>query len=185
MGYEGGTTADPDYHHIGDYTETVRVVYDPAQISYSDLLEAFWAGHDPVFLSYSMQYRSVIFYHSEEQRIEAEASRAELEERRGTKIYTDIVPAGDFYTAEDYHQKYYLQGNSSIYKELRAIYPDFNDFVDSTAAARINGYMVGYGTPEQVSLELDSLGLSEKGKETVMKLAERGLTPACPVMPAS
>lgn len=135
---------NPTYTNLGDHSETIQMDYDPAVISYAELLDMFWANHGPQYRSYSQQYASVIFYHTEEQRQLAEASKAREEARLGKKVYTEIKPAGTFWWAEDYHQKYYLQSSSGLSRELRAKYPDFKDFVNSTEAARANGYAGGF-----------------------------------------
>jgi peptide-methionine (S)-S-oxide reductase len=122
---------------------------------------------------------SIIFYHNDEQKRLAEEGKAEQEKLFGKEVYVEIVPAGEFYSAEDYHQKYYLQRISGLMDELRAIYPDFQDIIDSTAAARLEGYAGGFGTPGSLE-ELDELGLSPKGIEIVRDIAGRGLVPACP-----
>jgi peptide-methionine (S)-S-oxide reductase len=180
VGYAGGTSANPTYHRLGDHTETVEITYDPAVISYDELLDCFWHSHNPTLSTFSRQYMSIIFYHDEAQKEMAEASRDRRQADLGSLILTEIVPAGEFHPAEDYHQKYYLQQIKELTGELRAIYPDFNDFVASTAAARLNGYASGYGSPETLEEELESLGLSPEGENILMSLAERGLTPACP-----
>jgi peptide-methionine (S)-S-oxide reductase len=84
------------------------------------------------------------------------------------KIVTPIVPFTSFTRAEDYHQKYRLQGNKQIAAELRRYYPRFEDFVDSTAAARLNGYLSGHGSKAQLATEIDNLGLSEAGKTILL-----------------
>ncbi len=116
-GFEGGRTEDPSYRDVCSHTtghaEVVQVEYDPARVSYDDLLTVFWAEHDPTQLNrqgpdVGDQYRSVIFYHTPEQRAAAEASKAALE-RSGKyrkPIVTQIVPAQTFYRAEEYHQQY-------------------------------------------------------------------------------
>ncbi len=124
---------------------------------------------------------SVIFYHNDEQERQAIESRDELEAETGRTIYTKIVPASTFYLAEDYHQKYYLQQYGELAEEFRAIYPDIEDFIKSTAVARVNGYAGGYGTQETLQKELYSLGLSPEGIDRLLELTERGLNPACPV----
>lgn len=148
MGYAGGTTRNPTYHRLGDHTESVQVDYDSTRISYEGLLRVFWDSHNPVAQPWSRQYMSIIFYHNEEQRRLAVASREQEEARLGRKIFTEIAPFSGFYMAEDYHQKYYLQGERRLMGEFRAMYPDFRGFIDSTAAARVNGYLGGYGTVE-------------------------------------
>jgi peptide-methionine (S)-S-oxide reductase len=119
VGYEGGFTPNPTYEEVctgqTGHAETVRVVFDPAQVSYEQLLKVFWESHDPTQgmrqgNDIGTQYRSVIFCHGQEQRAAAERSAAEygkkLAEHGYGQITTQIVPAGEFYFAEEYHQQY-------------------------------------------------------------------------------
>jgi peptide-methionine (S)-S-oxide reductase len=119
VGYEGGFTPNPTYEEVCSgrtgHAETVRVVFDPAKVSYGELLRLFWESHDPTQgmrqgNDLGTQYRSVIFYHSPEQRAQAEESAAAYQKRLTEagygEITTQIVPAGEFYFAEDYHQQY-------------------------------------------------------------------------------
>jgi peptide-methionine (S)-S-oxide reductase len=117
-GYTGGALRNPTYEEVSSgstgHTEAIEVRYDPARVSYDRLLEVYWHNIDPTaenrqFCDRGTQYRTAIFYHDEAQRLAAERSRAELE-RSGAfaaAIATDIVAAGPFYPAEDYHQDYY------------------------------------------------------------------------------
>lgn len=116
-GYTGGHVADPTYQqvcgHGTGHAEAVEVTYDPARVSYADLLRVFWDSHDPTTLNrqgpdVGTQYRSAIFYLGPEQESAARASKAELE-RSGTlraPVVTEITAAGRFYRAEEYHQRY-------------------------------------------------------------------------------
>lgn len=132
-------------------------------------------------MPYSHQYKSVIFYHNDEQKALAEETRDNLQASLNRQVYTEIVPAGTFYLAEDYHQKYYLQGMPKLEAEFRAKYPDINDFTNSTAVARANGYAGGFGTPEVLQEELGLMGLSPEGEAFIKQLVERrGIIPACP-----
>jgi peptide-methionine (S)-S-oxide reductase len=119
VGYEGGFTPNPTYEEVCSgrtgHAESVRVVFDPAKVSYGELLRTFWESHDPTQgmrqgNDLGTQYRSAIFYHSPEQQAEAEESRAMYQKRLAEagygEITTQIVPAGEFYFAEDYHQQY-------------------------------------------------------------------------------
>jgi peptide-methionine (S)-S-oxide reductase len=117
VGYTGGKTEDPTYKEVctdrTGHAEAVEVTYDPAKISYNELLKVFWENHDPTQLNrqgpdWGTQYRSAIFYHSPEQQAAAQASKESLEKaRRYSKaIVTQIVPAATFFQAEDYHQQY-------------------------------------------------------------------------------
>ena len=113
-GYAGGHTNDPTYEEVSagnsGHRESVEVLYDPRQITYAKLLDVFWHNVDPTnnngqFCDEGSQYRSGIFYHDAEQKRLADASKAALQKRM--KVYTDILPAGYFYAAEEYHQDYY------------------------------------------------------------------------------
>ncbi len=119
VGYEGGYTPNPMYEEVCSgrtgHAETVRVVFDPAKVSYAALLKVFWESHDPTQgmrqgNDVGTQYRSVIFYRSAEQRAAAEESRVVYEKKLTEAGYgpitTEIVPAGEFYFAEGYHQQY-------------------------------------------------------------------------------
>jgi peptide-methionine (S)-S-oxide reductase len=115
-GYAGGHTKNPTYEQVSagrtGHAEVVQVVYDPARITYERLLDAFWKNVDPLdaggqFCDRGSQYRTAIFYHSEEQRRLAEASRERIHKALGRPVVTEIAPVGTFYAAEDYHQDYY------------------------------------------------------------------------------
>lgn len=173
VGYAGGTKQNPTYRSLGDHTETIQIDYDPSKISYRDLLRAFWTGHDPTYQSWSRQYASIIFVHDEEQRREAEESRAEVEHERGRKVYTEIIAYSGFTLAEDYHQKHSLRQFSAFQEELNRIYPSSDDFMNSTAVARVNGYLGNEGSYEELQKEADSLGLSPARKEELLRLVER------------
>jgi peptide methionine sulfoxide reductase msrA/msrB len=128
-GYTGGETANPTYRQVSaggtGHTEAVRLRYDPAKVSYEQLLDVFWRHMDPTdadgqFVDRGSQYRSGIFYHDEEQKRLAEKSKAALAQsgRFDKPIVTEIVKVGAFYTAEDYHQDYY-KTHSLRYKFYR------------------------------------------------------------------
>jgi len=156
VGYAGGTTESPTYHNMGDHTETIQIDYDPTQISYEQLLEIYWDSHNPTVRPWSRQYMFIVFYHNSEQRELAMATKQREEASSGRRVYTEIIPFSEFHLAEDYHQKYYLQQVPNLMKELVAIYPNFADFIDSTAVARINGYVVGHVTFQELQEQLNS-----------------------------
>ena len=119
VGYEGGFTPNPTYEEVCSgrtgHAEAVRVVFDPDKVSYGELLRIFWESHDPTQgmrqgNDVGTQYRSAIFYESPQQQAEAEASLAAYQKRLTEagygQISTEIVPAANFYFAEDYHQQY-------------------------------------------------------------------------------
>jgi peptide methionine sulfoxide reductase msrA/msrB len=116
-GYTGGHTENPSYEEVSSGTtghlEAVQVIYDPSKVSYPELLDYFWRHIDPTdpggqFVDRGQQYRSVIFYNNEAQRVAAEESKRKLEEsgRFGKPIVTEILPLSKFYSAEEYHQQY-------------------------------------------------------------------------------
>ena len=170
VGYSGGTKKNPTYHDLGDHNETVQIDFDPTQISYQKLLDIFWKAHDPTRRSWSRQYRAALFFHKEEQKRTAYETRDREAARIKGKIRTEILPAAEFYPAEDYHQKYYLRQDPVLGAEFRVMYPSEGDFVDSTAVARANGYVAGYGTPSALEEEMDQLGLSEAGRKRLQNL---------------
>jgi len=174
VGYAGGTKKNPTYHQLGDHTETIQIDFDPAKITYEKLLGIFWGSHDPFSRSWSRQYKAVIFVHDEEQRNQALASRDRLAERIGAKIHTEILPYQGFYLAEAYHQKYRLRSVREIMDEFSARYPVEEDFVDSTAAARVNGYLGGYGSPEALKSDMGELGLSPDAGKRLLEIVTGG-----------
>src|SRR5688572_31167261 len=117
-GYMGGKVKNPSYDQVSTgrtgHTEVVQVTFDPTKVSYDKLLDAFWLNHDPTvkdrqFCDAGSQYRPEIFYHSEEQKRLAEASKAKWDKAKPFKqaIVTPITPVSEFWPAEDYHQDYY------------------------------------------------------------------------------
>jgi len=167
VGYAGGSRKNPTYYTIGDHTESIQIDFDPQKISYPELLKLFWNGHYPTGASHSRQYMSAIFYHNDEQRKQAEASRVEYEKKKG-KAGTVIECLQAFYRAEDYHQKYYLRSKDHLMSDLKKLPP--REFVDSKAAARMNGFIGGYGTTALLLSEIDSYGLSPKVNELLLQL---------------
>jgi peptide-methionine (S)-S-oxide reductase len=127
--------------------------------------------------SSSQQYKSIIFFHNKEQERLAIESKEQEETKLERKIVTEIIPFSKFYLAEDYHQKYYLQQDSELMKDFNTIYPATQDFISSTAVARINGYVGGYGTLENLQKTINSFGLSEIGRNRLLEIADRGLVP--------
>ncbi len=169
MGYSGGTTENPTYVNLGDHTEAVEITFDPEVITYADLLDVFFDAHRPESVPWCDQYRNVVFTHGEAQRVLAEQKKAQIAEELGLEIHTAIEEAGTFYQAEDYHQKYQLQHFGELMSEFRAMYPSFPDLVRSTAAARVNGYIPGNGTLDQLEAEIDDLGLSPAGSALLLE----------------
>jgi peptide-methionine (S)-S-oxide reductase len=171
VGYAGGTRENPTYHQLGDHTETIEIDFDPARISYEKLLEIFWQEHDPTSRPWSRQYKAAVFYHDQAQKRHAMETRERHAARLGKTIHTEVLPFHRFYVAEDYHQKYYLRQDRQILSEFRAYYPQAADLMNSTAAARVNGYLGGYGHAESLKAEIEQLGLSEASRQELLKRA--------------
>lgn len=125
-GYSGGTVKNPAYSEVCNGTtghaEVARITYDKSKLSFDELLEVFWKTHDPTTLNYQgndhgTQYRSVVFYHNEEQKKLAEKYKTEINASGAypNPIVTEISPAKEFYKAEDYHQNYFNQNGQEQY----------------------------------------------------------------------
>jgi peptide-methionine (S)-S-oxide reductase len=99
-------------------------------------------------------------------------TKAFEENRRNKKIQTEILPFDRFYLAEDYHQKYQLGQHRQLMTEFKAMYSRNIDFVNSTAAARVNGYVGGHGEPEEITANIESLGLSGPGQKRLLEISD-------------
>jgi len=128
-GYTGGSEKMPTYEQVSSgktgHFEAIEIIFDPEKVNYEKLLEIFWKNIDPIqangqFADIGKQYRTAIFFHDENQRKLAVASKENLDKsgKFGKSVVTEILPAGDFYPAEDYHQDYYLK-NPIRYKYYR------------------------------------------------------------------
>ncbi|XP_042882036.1 peptide methionine sulfoxide reductase-like [Penaeus japonicus] len=166
VGYAGGSKVNPSYHSLGDHTETVDVDYDPSQTNYSNLLKVFWKNHNPTS-NCTRQYMSAIFYHDEEQKRLAEETMKEEQKNHGTPITTAIAPMKQFYVAEDYHQKYMLQRHAPVINALDIDPGD--ELISCHVAARINGYLGGYGSVAMFEKECSRWGISEKTADYIRK----------------
>jgi len=125
VGYTGGNTKNPTYEEVCNdktgHAEAIQITYDPEELSYDGLLDAFWRIHDPTQLNrqgpdVGKQYRSAIFYHNQEQKDIAEKSKDNQQQKYDKKITTEISPVKEFYPAEEYHQKYFQKNKSFSYK---------------------------------------------------------------------
>ena len=128
-GYAGGETSDPTYGRVATgrtgHAEVIRVTYDPAVISYDDLLTVFFGSHDPTTPDrqgndIGTEYRSIILYQTEEEKREADAKIKEIDAslHDGTRVVTQVVPLTEFHKAEDYHQDFYKTNTSAPYCQL-------------------------------------------------------------------
>lgn len=156
VGYAGGTTTDPTYHDLADHTEVFQIDYDPTRLSYRELVDEIWKNRRGG-RSYSRQYMEAVFA--------ANAEQEDIAKSRG--ITAPIITGAQFYLAEDYHQKYYLRHDSLLMRELAAYAP--RAFVDSTVAARLNGYVARRGSVDQLQREIASFGLSPEATEYLLR----------------
>jgi peptide-methionine (S)-S-oxide reductase len=133
VGYTGGTTENPSYRQVctgnTGHAEAVQVDFDPAKVTYEQLLDVFWANHDPTTLNrqgwdLGTQYRSAIFFNDPAQQVAATASLQARQEKRRKPIVTEITPASAFYPAENYHQQYLeKRGQASCHVGLKSDQP--------------------------------------------------------------
>ena len=169
VGYTGGEKENPSYYSLGNHSEAVQIDFLPAVVSYEALLNVFWESHDPAGVWRSRQYMTAVFTHDEEQEAAARASKRRLAAEMAEAIDTRILPLTRFYPAEDYHQKYMLRQNPPFANVYLAIYPETEELIQSTAAARVNGYLAGYGGCEPLKGEVGWLGLTPRLEEQLLK----------------
>ncbi|KAH0546462.1 peptide methionine sulfoxide reductase [Cotesia glomerata] len=167
VGYAGGTKPSPTYKNIGDHTEVVEIEYDPKTASFSQLLSLFWNNHEyGLTKKIKAQYASLILYHDDEQKIEAEKSLSEEQNKQGKNFTTQIKNFDKFYPAEDYHQKYRLQLHTYLVQSLGiATAADLH----TPLATRLNGYVAGAGTLDQFEQDPVCKQLNEKQYDYIKK----------------
>uniref|UniRef100_A0A2P2I045 peptide-methionine (S)-S-oxide reductase n=1 Tax=Hirondellea gigas TaxID=1518452 RepID=A0A2P2I045_9CRUS len=151
--------------------------FDPQQTDYNTMLDMFWKNHDPSSKC-SRQYMSAIFYHTEEQKNLAQASKKLENSRRNRPVTTSILPANNFYVAEDYHQKYLLQRHPMLCNMLD-LSPCGDELVLSHVAARLNGYVGGFGCMTTFEEEWPKLNITEKCAAYIRKAARNNKSRMC------
>ncbi len=138
VGYTGGRQPSPTYRKLGDHTECVQLDYDPERLSYEQLLQIFWTGHNPAKPVWGRQYMSAIFFHDAEQQRLATQSLEQQTMGGMFRFPTQLLSLERFYPAEAYHQKYHLREHDDLMAELASAYADEDALLRSTAAARLN-----------------------------------------------
>jgi peptide methionine sulfoxide reductase MsrA len=159
VGYAGGSTVDPTYHDLADHTEVFQLDFDPSRLSYEALLDLIWRDRRGGRSYGRHQYMEAVFSESTEQ------------ERIARAVVGDkapVIAGARFYLAEDYHQKYKLRHDSTLMRELAGYSP--RQLVDSTLAARLNGYVGGHGTRAMLDEDVDRFGLSAAGTAHLEKM---------------
>jgi len=165
VGYAQCVTGDPADEDAGD-TECVQVDFDPMRISYAELLEVFWKTPNLCDQDDDIRYRSAILTHDDRRQKLALACQA----RRSSPGTTLIVPLTTFRLAESHDQKFKLRQEPELFREFQAMYPDASELVASTAAARVNGYLGGYGSDTSLHDEIENFGLSTEGRALLLEL---------------
>ena len=165
-GYAGGTTENPTYKEMGDHTETIEVDFDPSIISYEEILRHFWRSHYPNRDAYrGRQYISLLRFHDEKQEAAVERIKGEMEAELGFSIETEIAPFEGFTLAEERHQKYYLKRYPGALNQLEGMAPEPSILTDSIFAARLNGFVKGFGNREELLEEISGSPIRPEARE--------------------
>jgi peptide-methionine (S)-S-oxide reductase len=149
VGYAGGTREDPTYHDLGDHSEALQVDYDPAVVSFADLVDVAVANHDPRRQPRKRQYQSVLFYETGEERAAIEARLEDIH----ASVETRVEPLDSFHLAESYHQKYNLRSDRATLNAFEGAGYDDADVRESPAAAGLNAAVAGKSVPEIARVE--------------------------------
>ena len=159
-GYAGGTLADPRYHLVGDHLEAVEVTYDPARISYEELLAVFWSSHPSAVGPGPSRTREAVLWADGEQRRLALASRRDAARREGEPVSTAVLPLGRFWPAEPMHQKFHLQRLAPrLVEEAAPSFGGLDALLATTAAARLNAWLGGFRNEAAIDEAAFELGL--------------------------
>ncbi len=156
-----------------DHTEAFEVWYNPAELSYEQLLAYVWDSHNPHYNTSSVQYRNVIWVENEQEHSIAETQKAAIESTDGKPVETLILPATSFHPAEDYHQKYALRHNQALMQLFDHWYPTGKEFRDSFTAMRMNAYLQGHGSATLLMSELEGYGLPDELKAALVEQSSR------------
>ncbi len=173
VGYAGGTSPDPTYRSIGDHTEALQVDFDPAVVSYDQLLAQFWQQHEPCAASWSRQYQAILFYSDPAQAAAAQRSAAAVHEVQGRTLTTEVRALDRFYVAEDYHQKYALRRDNRLVAALRQHYPTEAELRDAPVSAKLNAYCYGELPFDELRAELARLGFEALGDRGLSGIRRR------------
>jgi peptide-methionine (S)-S-oxide reductase len=143
----------------------VEIDFDPRVTSYAQLLDIFWQSHSAT-TALPRQYMSAIWYHNDTQKQLANQTKEQQQQMKKRQLVTLIAPAQRFYLAEDYHQKYYLQGERVLFNVLKLDPHDAHAIANSRVATRLNAFVGGYTTLENLEAEFDSFELPDSTKYT-------------------
>ena len=181
VGYCGGKQKSPTYRSIGDHSESIQVEYDPTKVSYEQLLAVFWADHDPTYRSSSRQYQAFVFVKGDAQARVAQASLADVASRDKGACRPRSSSSTRSGPPRTTTRSTRSATTALLMAELHAMYPDETAFRESTAAARINGWLGGSGTLASFRAISKDLGLSDRARAHLETLVvdRGGSGPAC------
>lgn len=170
-GYAGGTSETPTYREMGDHTETIQVEFDPGRISFEEIVSEFWRSHYPNRDAYKgRQYISLIFWETDEQKRIIESVKRDKEVELDEPVETEIRPFAGFTEAEERHQKYYLKRYPKALGQLAELYPDTALLTQSTFAARLNGFVKGFGSRQQLLDEINTWPIAEERRDALRQV---------------
>lgn len=160
---------------MGDHTETLEIDFDPNILSYEELLNVFWGSHNPLREPFykGRQYISLLLHHDEEQKEKVYKLKKQWEKKLNGEIQTEIAPYKVFYPAEEYHQKYYLKRYKHAVNILSDLFPEAEQFRDSTIVARLNGFVKGYGTMACLKIEINEWGLAPEQEQLLLNCLDK------------
>jgi peptide-methionine (S)-S-oxide reductase len=161
---------NPTYHSLGNHTEAIQIDFNPDEIDFATILNLIWTSHNPIGAKRSSQYKSAIWFGDDHQKTAIEQSIQPLEEKYDCALTTEILPLETFFNAEDYHQKYVLQRHDAVMKQFKTFYADFDEFVNSTAAARLNGFAYGCGSKTLFEAEQSEYGIAQEILAPVLRV---------------
>lgn len=174
VGYAGGSTLSPTYRNIGNHTETVEIIFDPAILSFEELMQIFWQSHDAAKDRFykERQYISLAIFEKEKHMKAAEKIKQAEEERCGKELYTEFQLKSLFYPAETHHQKYFLRRFKKALETVQTLFPDEETFNCSTIAARLNGFVRENGSLPEIKAEIKNWGLAEEDYQRLMETVD-------------
>ncbi|MCK8058533.1 MULTISPECIES: peptide-methionine (S)-S-oxide reductase [unclassified Fusibacter] len=173
VGYTGGTGTTPSYENLGNHIEVIEIDYDPAFLTYEDLVTLYFTYYDATVRAYSQRVKSVIFYRDDEEQSIANNLKKEFSQSQGKPIFTEIDPLDVFYLAEDRHQLSYLKKETSLYDEVSQIFTTPDKQILSILASKLNGYIAGYGKSKDLTVLLQNSGLSDASQNRMRAIVDR------------
>jgi len=167
VGYSGGDLTQPSYDNLGNHVEIFEVDYDPDLISYADLVELYFVFYDASMRPISQRVKPVIYYRTDEEYTMATKIKQVIEAQSEDGIFAVIEPFEIFYLAEAKHQLSYLKQETSLYGEISQIFENDDQLILSILASKLNGFIPGYGNPEELAAIIEDSGLSQQSMHRI------------------